>query len=681
MSLSPEAQAALTKEESTLDGVLRSLREQIQRGIQRLNSESERSRALTSELVAARRVEDKAMLASDESVSHSLKDQKKGELESLRKVVAKPYFARLVVEEEFEGKPREFEYKIGFAANTDCRIIDWRKAPISKLYYEYRENDEYSEQIQGRERNGRVVLRNTIDIEREQLKKVTCRYGTFMRDGKEWRSLGSSPNAGRSAGTLPHILSLITPDQFRMITEDAATAILIQGIAGSGKTTVALHRLAWLLHEENSALKPDQCAVIVFSSALKRYVSGTLPSIDILGVDVLTFQEWAARSVRNTLPHLVDETGLFRRPSDKPGSGIERVKRSLAMLRRLEDISSRASASGTKLSAEQLICEALSDSRRLLEIDDTHLLDAELVKSALARSITNMEQGLVDTCDDALLVRAVQLAAGALDLKNGQRGTYGHIVADEVQDMSSAELACVIAAVPDSSRLTLVGDTAQKILTSSSFPGWEKLRENCSLKDSMSKYLSLSVSHRSTLPIMKLADHVQQRQLVTEGRPGRAPIWFRANDEQKGIRAVIDWLNKALERFPGALTAVICADPLEAKHALRMLQPSFGSGIRAGDESSFTFDEGIVVTDAAQVKGLEFMNVLLWNPSSKTYRSDEQSRNLLYIAISRAEENLCIVTWDRPTSILPLFGSKLLRNFDLIEEQPEEEEQSDQHAD
>lgn len=679
MPLSPESQELLDKELATLESVLKSLREQIQRGVQKLRTESERSRNLISEIVAARRVEDKAMLASDEAVSYGLKDQKKDELESLRKLIFKPYFARFVVEEEVNGTPREFEYKIGFAANTDCRIIDWRKAPISKLYYEYRELDEYSEQIQGRERNGQVILRNTVDIEKEKLKKVTCRYGTFVREGQEWRNVSGGAAAGQKAGTLPHILSLITPDQFRMITEDASTAVLIQGIAGSGKTTVALHRLAWLLHEDNSPLKAAQCVVIVFSNALKRYIAGTLPSIEVHGIDVLTFQEWAARSVQQALPHLIDSHGSLRRPADRPGAGIERLMRSLALLRTLEEVSTRLLAKGATVTPEELIIAALSDAKRLLENDETKLLDRELAILALTRAKANFEHHVVDICDDALLVRALQLCGRGLNLKDGTRGRYEHIVADEVQDMSSPELACVIAAVSSSAQLTLVGDSAQRVNVSSSFPGWEKLREYCSLKDSMSKYLTLSVSHRSTLPIMKLADHIQQRDLVTQGRPGRTPIWFRADDEEKGIKAVIDWLTKALERFPGSLSAVICATSIEAKHALSLLQPSFGSAVRLGDDASFSFDEGIVVTDAAQVKGLEFTNVLLWNPSTKTYRSDEFSRNLLYIAVSRAEENLCIVTWDRPTSLLPMFGSKLLRNFDLIDEKAEGEA-DDEHS-
>lgn len=671
MTISPEVKQLLDQEEQILDTVIVSLRAQIVRGAERLQTESVRARDLTSEIVATRRAEEKAMLASDEAVSHGLREQKQEEMQSLAKIIAKPYFARLVLEEEINGQFKKLDYKIGFAANTDCRIIDWRKAPVSKLYYEYREGDEYAEEIQGKERVGKVVVRNTVEIEKEKLKKVTCRHGTFIKPNSEWQSLAGGAAGGRgSARGLPHILSLITPEQFRTITEEARTAILIQGIAGSGKTTVALHRLAWLLHKDNSHVTAERSAVIVFSKALKRYVSGTLPSIDIHGVDVLTFAEWAARSVSGVCPHLIADDGNFRRPLQRPSSSIERVKRSLALLRLVEEL---ASSANPTMTPEELLLKALYSPKRILELDDTRLLTADLVDQARIRAADNKSQCVADSCDDALLVRATQMLTGAINLRGSVRGAYAHIVADEVQDMSASELASVIGAVQSVSRLTLVGDVSQKVEASSMFPGWEKLKASCTLKDSMSKYISLDVSHRSTLPIMRLADHVQERQLVTQGRQGRAPIWFRCDEEAKGITCVIDWLTKAVERFPDALTAVVCADAEEAKLAYSLLTPSFGGLVRRGNEADFSFEEGIVVTDAAQAKGLEFTNVLIWNPSRQTYPREERARNLLYIAITRAEENLCIVTWDTPSQLLPTFGSKLLRNFDMIEEKEADE--------
>ena len=111
----------------------------------------------------------------------------------------------------------------------------------------------------------------------------------------------------------------------------------------------------------------------------------------------------------------------------------------------------------------------------------------------------------------------------------------------------------------------------------------------------------------------------------------------------------------------------------EAKYAFSLLEPTFGSIIRIGDKDNFSFAEGIIVTEVSEIKGLEFCNVVIWNPTTKSYPNDEISRNLLYIAITRAEENLNITTWGRPTSLLPDIHSKLVRGVLISEEEIEEE--------
>lgn len=177
MPLNPDEQQLITDEVQTLQNVISSLKNQLDNAEQRIRTEAIRARDLTSQIVAATREEDKAMLASDEAVSHGLWEQKREEIELLTKQIQKPYFARIVLNEEDldSGKEKIIEYKLGFSANTDCRIIDWRKAPISKLYYEYKEGDDYSEEILGRERVGKVVLRNRVDISQGILTGVTNR--------------------------------------------------------------------------------------------------------------------------------------------------------------------------------------------------------------------------------------------------------------------------------------------------------------------------------------------------------------------------------------------------------------------------------------------------------------------------------------------------------------------------
>lgn len=668
MDLSSEAIEIIKDETAVLEAIVGSLRSQIGSSTQRFSREEMRTRELTSQLVATYRDEDRAMLASDEAVSHALKHRKVDEIEILRKQIKQPYFARVIVEEETSGQKQEIEYKIGFAANPDCRIIDWRKAPISKLYYEYREGEEYCEEIQGRERHGIVKLRHTVDISNSKLKKISCRLGNFSLQNGEWIALGAgglSPQA-IAQGHLPNILALITREQFQTITEDADTAILIQGIAGSGKTTVALHRLAWLLHQDNSEIQAERCLILVLHNALKAYISGTLPAIGVEGVRVLTLKEWYNENIVRILPDLADTQGQIRRPSTPCPTSIARVMRSLGLLLTLEQLSDQLSC------RPDALLPVLENQRLILENDDSRLLSGDLIKQARERFTTNLSEGVIDYCVDGLFLRLFQIKHHSTYLQNGSDGHYQHIVADEVQDLSPVELASIIGAVKETRNLTLVGDSAQQIDRSTTFTGWEKLRRHWNFQDSMSRYVSLEVSHRSTLPIMQLADHIQQRQTVKGGRQGRVPIWFKCATESRGIKAAINWLNTAIERYPNAITAVICHNSQEARQALSLLKPTFGATVRIGDDNHFSFTEGIVVTDVQQVKGLEFFNVLIWNPSSKNYPQQQHFRNLLYVAVTRAEENLCLVTWGRPSAILPPVSSSLLRGFQV---QMDEEEQ------
>jgi DNA helicase IV len=669
MSLTPEQQESLSAEESVFSTVKSAVGAQISRAEQRLFQENQRARALTSEIHETRRVEDKALLASDEGVSHALKDSKREELETLKKQLENPYFARISLEEdEPNGATKIIEYKLGFAANTDLRIIDWRRAPISKLYYEYKEGDDYLEEILGRERSGKVLLRNRIEVERGDLKTVQNRFGTFHWNAKTatWESTTGGMHRRKSTDShLPEILSLITAEQFRSITVDADTAILIQGVAGSGKTTVALHRLAWLLHNDNSPLKPNECVFLMLSPALRRYVENSLPSAGISGVGVRTYHEWAGRTLKR-LQSSADF--VLARPPAPPPAGVQRVKRSLAVLKaleaRLKEIPRQSSVTIEALQRD--ILDVLSNPAPILTADETRLISEATVREALEWSRKNFQAGVFDWADDGLLLRACQLRTGGVINEKGEFGTCGHVIVDEVQDLSPIELSTIIGSVKNHKDLTLVGDTSQNIDEHGSFPGWEKLRKHWNFSGDMSKYVSLEVSHRSTLPIMRLADHIQQRSLVKTGRSGRVPIWFRTRNESQGIEYVLKWLSKAVELYPSMVTAVICATPEEAKFAYKMLQPTFGQLVRLGDAYSFSFEEGILVTDVHQVKGLEFFSVLLWNPSAQSYGSHDYGRNLLYVATTRAEENLCLVTWGRPASALPTFGtSKLVRSMDM----------------
>ncbi|MCB0353528.1 MAG: ATP-binding domain-containing protein [Bdellovibrionales bacterium] len=672
VQLSSEEASLLEEELSIFEGVIKSLTEQRERIEGRLRTESNRARELTSQLVAATREEDKAMLASDEAVSHALRDQHTQSTTTLEKLVEQPYFARFVVEEEDQhGDPMELEYKLGFAANPDCRIVDWRKAPISKIYYEYKEGEEYSEEIQGREREGTVVLRNSISATQGSLRSVTCRYGTFHLEGGEWRKEGAGPIGDPRQHLLKNILPLITKEQFQLITEPSESALLIQGIAGSGKTTVALHRLAWLLHEDNSDIQAHEVLVLVLNPILKAYISQTLPSMGIEGVRIATYREWATEILRRTAPEFFETEAQLKFPETPSPIGISRLKRSLAYLSLLED----AAAVSTEQSLRAIDIAVLQEAEQLIARDETKLLSRDLIDQAFTRARTLESEGSIDPLEVPAFLRLSQIKRSHL-LELPSEGRYfRHVVVDEVQDLSAIHLGTLVGTVKTASDLTMVGDIAQQIGADADFPGWERLQQFWKFRQEYTRYIPLTVSHRSTYPIMQFADHVQGRNSVSQGRKGRRPIWFVCRDEQQGVAAVVRWLTTAVERFPSSMTAVICASKQEAQYVLSLLKPTFGVAARLGDASSFSFEEGIIVTDVRQVKGLEFMNVLLWNPSRRTYPKNQLGRNLLYVAATRAQENLCITSWEPACGYLPHWTSKLVRGIDLASEPEEEEEE------
>ncbi len=669
-----ENEQRLIKEEcAVLSKVMESLTEQLKRIDQRLQVEHDRSRELTSSIVAASRDEDKAMLASDEAVSHALRDNHDRGAKTLLKLLKKPYFARFVVEEEVRGKLAQREYRLGFAANPDCRIVDWRKAPISKLYYEYKEGDEFAEEIQGHDREGVITLRHAVEIKNGELVSLTTSDGTFKLINGEWvKSSGGHTTAG---GHLKDILSLITPEQFQLITENAETAILLQGIAGSGKTTVALHRLAWLLHEDNSECRPEECLVLVLSDVLKRYISSLLPALNIDGVNLMSYREWTSKLVQYLHPDLC-LNGAIHRNERPPAYSIVRLKNSLAFLTAFEDLVQDLTRREDPLPAyHELTLKLLSEKKSILSQDTNELLDEEMLDMALEREQQNAQHQQIDLSDEALLLRMHQIKSGHLPRVTAegkvQETTSGldHIVVDEVQDFSPVQLASIIESVSNTAHLTLVGDTSQQIFSHNTFPGWEKLRSRWAFKDDIARHISLTISHRSTLPIMRLADYVKGKSEVTEGRKGRTPIYFQCPDEQQGILRCIDWLKTAAQKYPSALTAVICENTAAARDAHSLLEPTFGSAIRVGSADNFTFDEGIIVAGADQVKGLEFTNVLLWNPTRSAYPDSDYGRNLLYIAITRAEENVAIVCWQSPSKHLPHIHSKVIRGYDFTSEE------------
>jgi DNA helicase-2/ATP-dependent DNA helicase PcrA len=269
-----------------------------------------------------------------------------------------PYFGRMVLE---EGE-RKREVLIGRSTyldnKTGIRIVDWRDAPVSRLYYRYEEGDEYDEEFGGREVHGEVLTRRTLAINGGQLRRINAPQGTFIRRGDgSWLRAGESARRlsggqgaamraeehhrpgklgtgrdgdGRDDRFLPEITSLIDPRQFELITAAESGLVVIQGGAGSGKTTIGLHRLAYLSYQDKRRFRPERMLVIVFNDALRRYISRVLPALGVDGVPVTTYERWAQKVRVQHVPDLPAEY------DDDTPSSVTRFKKHPAILGLIE---------------------------------------------------------------------------------------------------------------------------------------------------------------------------------------------------------------------------------------------------------------------------------------------------------------------------------------------------------
>jgi len=260
-----------------------------------------------------------------------------------------PYFGHLRLEEN--GKRRDI--LIGSRSYVDSsagvRIVDWRHAPVSRIYYRYHEGDDYEEQLGGRSVEGVVLARRGVAIINGELVRVTSPHGSFARgaDGS-WRRLEVSAarlrterKDGAAAAPLvasqpqdkhlPAIASMLDKAQFELITKPGAGLVAIQGSAGSGKTTVGLHRIAYLAFADPQRFRADRMLVVVPHDALMHFVARVLPSLGVEGVPLTTFARFSRRLMPDMFPKLP-----MRFHEDTPPV-VMRAKTHPAMLRGIHD--------------------------------------------------------------------------------------------------------------------------------------------------------------------------------------------------------------------------------------------------------------------------------------------------------------------------------------------------------
>ena len=208
-------------------------------------------------------------------------------LSDIKKIKEKPYFARMDFKEDSKNVEKFYIGKISLLDNKTSYpiIVDWR-APIANLYYEGKIGTaEYY--VLGEKIQGEILLKRQYIIENKKLKK----YVNINVTGND--ELLQNALEEKADDRLKNIVATIQDEQNKIIRAEMKYPLIVQGVAGSGKTTIALHRIAYLIYNYEKEFKPEEFMIIAPTKFFLNYISNILPDLGVDNVRQCTFEDFA----------------------------------------------------------------------------------------------------------------------------------------------------------------------------------------------------------------------------------------------------------------------------------------------------------------------------------------------------------------------------------------------------
>lgn len=224
-------------------------------------------------------------------------------IEALEQLKEQVYFARLDFREQGADDETIYLGRLGFFSRQqgDVVVVDWRE-PIATLYYGGTEG-EMTYEAPGGIVECQVSLKRQLEVERDVLKRLFDARLSQMAQGEDANlprdELLLSRLGQQSDKRLRDIVSTIQKEQNTIIRAGIDRPLVVQGVAGSGKTTVALHRLAYLLYRYRDSLSPENVLIIAPNRVFLTYISEVLPSLGVHDVTQSTLQEY----LQNVIGH------------------------------------------------------------------------------------------------------------------------------------------------------------------------------------------------------------------------------------------------------------------------------------------------------------------------------------------------------------------------------------------
>ncbi len=596
------------------------------------------------------------------------------------KMLDKPYFASIRIKEDIE--PDEEKYYIGIHSlvddNKNFRVVDWR-SPIASIFYDYEEGEceirtnssilncellnkrQYG--IDGGNLN--YFFDTTINIEDEILKEALAQSST---------------------NKMKAIVQTIQKEQNQIIRGDENKNLIVQGVAGSGKTAIALHRIAYLIYKMKGKITSKNIMFLSPNNAFSSYISSVLPDLAEDDVDKIQLDLVARKYLKK---HLILERRYQQvdRIISESDLSEYKYKTSYRFLEELLEFAHRNYIDNFHIDnmtikdveidtnkIHKLFFDRYKDRdlfTRLKWITD-NIYDLYFFKYKKPETVVKLKEmifvKLYSYVDNKNCVRAYMnflkekgMKLELVEDRVKNEDAYGilffklfvfgldkyenikHLMIDEMQDYSPLQM--YILKYLFDCPMTILGDYNQSItpeVAKSNFDYLTKLlgRDNVVLR--------LGKSYRSTVEIADFFNKIgrtEKAEVVSRtGEPVDLIVADKKNSVTKIIEIVNDFQNKGYKSIGIVTKNNSIARDLHSKVS------AINDRINLIDDNIDAYDNKVCIISAFNSKGLEFDAVIIID--SDKYYSTDIDRHIMYVASTRALHKLCVLSIDEPSSFI-----------------------------
>ena len=596
----------------------------------------------------------------------------------LTKILAIPYFGRIdFLEKKENSKVMPIYIGIHTFYDPESRatlIHDWR-APVSSMFYDH-ELGEAGYRSPSGEIKGVISLKRQYRIRGGKM-EFMIESALTVHDDILQKELSSNVD-----DKMKNIVATIQREQNQIIRNEDIRTLIIQGVAGSGKTSIALHRIAYLLYTFRDSISSKDILIVSPNKVFSDYISNVLPELGEETVPETSMEQILSGVLEHKYKYQT-YFGLVNELLEKPSSSlIDRIayKASFGFISELDKFilhieNTYFKAADVKLTKyitipapfieEQYLRFNRYPIRRRFDAMADYMLDMLKIQYAFTvttagRNLLKKEIRLMFAGNNDIQVYKdffkwtnnpgmFKMRKGhtleysdlaplaylhlALEGNGNQPFRVKHLLIDEMQDYSPIQYKVIQKLFP--CRKTVLGDAGQSVN-----PYGSSTAETIQKSLTASEIMKLCKSYRSTFEITDFAQKIHPNaELEPVARHGEKPQILQfgsAVEELSGIMGLISTYRKSGYKSLG----IICKTEQQARKMADMLK-SYANDISFLSSQSSAFVQGIVIISAHMAKGLEFDEVIIPQTDERNYRS-EIDKSMLYVAVTRAMHRLTL---------------------------------------